>query len=95
MILMKLIRFRHQWDYGHDWYAQILFTRSWALFQGSISWGHYPGWPYLQIKIGSGSLVSVMFSAYKFGFSIGLCDRTWRWYYLDFDNTWVDSRTGT
>lgn len=75
---MKLIKFNYHYDYGHDWYVRLLFTKRWALFQGSVSWCEYPGWPFLQISSGSGSLLSIMFNAYKFGISVALIDRTWR-----------------
>ena len=75
---MKLIKFNHQEDYGHDWYVQLLLTKRWALFQGSVSWCEYPGWPFLQIQFGMNGLISILFQAYKFGFSIGLFELTWK-----------------
>ena len=81
---MKLIRFHKDQDWGQDYYLQVLFTKQWALFQGSVSWCEYPGWPYLQIKFGMGSLICILFQAYKFGFSIGLFERTWK--LTDFDS---------
>ena len=75
---MKLIKFDHQEDYGHDWYVRLLFTKRWAFFQGSVSWCEYPGWPYLQIKSGMGSLICILFQAHKFGLTIGLFERTWK-----------------
>ena len=80
---MKLISFKHQEDFGHDWYVQILHTKQWALFQASVSWNDYPSWPYLQIKSGSGSTLSIMFWAYRFGFDAGVIERTWNWDYLE------------
>ena len=80
---MKLISFKHQEDFGHDWYVQILHTKQWALFQASVSWNDYPSWPYLQIKSGSGSTLSILFWAYKFGFDAGVIERTWNWDYLE------------
>jgi len=75
---MKLIKFHRDQDWGQDYYLQVLFNKRWALFQGSVSWCEYPGWPYLQIKFGMGSLISILFQAHKFGFSIGLFERTWK-----------------
>ena len=75
---MKLIRFHKDQDWGQDYYLQVLFTKRWALFQGSVSWCEYPGWPYFQIRFGMGSLICILFQAYKFGFSIGLFERTWK-----------------
>ena len=80
---MKLIKFSKDNDYGYDLNVQVLFTEQWALFQGSLSWSDYRSWPYLQIQCGMGSLISILFQAHKFGFSIDLFDRTWR---MDFDS---------
>ena len=76
---MKLITLKHRYDYGHDWYAQILPTRKWALLQCSVSWNDYASWPYIQIKSGTGSVLSVLFWAYRFGFDFGIIERTWDW----------------
>ena len=80
---MKLIKLSHRYDYGHDWYAQLLFTKRWALFQGSVSWNDWPSWPYLQIKSGNGSILGIMFWAYKFGFDVGIIERTWDWDHIE------------
>ncbi len=80
---MGLIKFTHREDYGHDWYVQVLHTKQWALFQGSVSWNDYASWPFIQIKSGNGSTLSIMFWAYKFGFDIGFLERSWNWDYMD------------
>ena len=80
---MKLIQFSHREDFGHEWYVQVLFTKRWALFQGSVSWNDFPGWPYLQIRFGLGSAISMMFWAYKLGLDVGLFERTWDWNRID------------
>jgi hypothetical protein len=88
---MKLIKFNHRYDYGHDWYVQILNTgkhvpnpfKCWSLIQASVSWNDYPSGPYIQIKSGSGTLFSAMFWCYKFGFDIGFVERTWDWNYME------------
>ncbi len=79
---MKLISFKHREDYGHEWYVQILHNKRWALLQASVSWNDYAGWPYIQIKSGTGTLLSIMFWVYKFGFDIGVCEHTWNFEYL-------------
>ena len=80
---MKLITFKHRYDYGHDWYVQVFHTKKWAFFQGSVSWNDHPSWPYLQIKSGTGSTLSILFWVYKFGFDIGIIERTWNWDYMN------------
>jgi hypothetical protein len=79
---MKLISFNHREDYGHEYYVQILHTKRWALLQASVSWNDYAGWPYIQIKSGTGTLLSIMFWVYRFGFDIGICEHTWNFEYL-------------
>ena len=81
---MKLIKFHKDQDYGQDYYLQVLFTKRWALFQGCVSWCEYAGWPFLQIKFGMGGLISILFQAHKFGFCIGLFERTWSM--VDYDS---------
>lgn len=79
---MKLIKFTKRTEYGTDLYLQVLFTKRWALFQGCVSWGEHPGWPYLQITMGMGKLISVLFWAHRFGIDFGFLERTWnfeRW----------------
>ena len=76
---MNLINFKHREDFGHEWYVQVLNVKNWSLLQASVSWNDYPGWPYIQVKSGSGSALSILFWAYKFGFDVGIIERTWRW----------------
>jgi len=80
---MKLIQFGCREDFGPDWYVQVLFTKRWSLFQASVSWNDYPSWPYIQIKSGSGSVLSIIFWVYRFGLDIGILERTWDWYRND------------
>ena len=88
---MKLITFKHRYDYGHDWYVQILNTgrhvphpfKHFSLLQASVSWNDFASWPYIQIKSGTGTLLSVMFWVYRFGFDIGFVEHTWNWDYME------------
>ena len=80
---MKLINFKHREDFGHDWYLQVLTIKNWSLLQVSVSWNDYPGWPYIQIKSGTGSTLSILFWAYKFGLDVDILSRTWKWDYRE------------
>jgi hypothetical protein len=80
---MNIINFKHREDYGHDWYVQVLNVRKWSVLQVSVSWNEYPSWPYLQIKSGSGTMLSILFWTYKFGFDIDIFSRTWNWDYMN------------
>lgn len=95
----NLIRFNHREDYGHDWYLQILNTgnhvprpfKDWTLIQMSFSLCQYPGWPYIQIKMGSGGLFSVLTWAWKFGFDLDIISRTWRYEQFDVEDDVEDT----
>jgi hypothetical protein len=76
---MNLISFTHKKDYGHDWFVQVLNVKGWSLLQTSVSWNDYPSWPYIQIKSGSGSGLSILLWVHKLGFDLDLLSRTWRW----------------
>ena len=80
---MSIINFKRREDYGTDWYVQVLNVRNWSVLQVSVSWNEYPSWPYLQIKSGSGTMLSILFWAYKFGFDIDIFGRTWNWDYMN------------
>jgi len=80
---MRLFKFKHRYDFGHDWYVQILNIKRWSLIQLSVSWNDYPSSPYLQITMGSNGLLGILFWAYKFGFDVDLFSRTWNWDYLE------------
>jgi hypothetical protein len=84
---MTFLLFKHREDFGHEWYIQFLNTgkhvpkvfKNWSLFQASVSWNEFPSWPYIKVSSGTGSLLSVMFWVYKFGFDAGFIERTWIW----------------
>lgn len=79
---MNLIKFKYRKDFGDEYYFQFLNLNGWSLLQVSVSWNDFPSWPYIQIKSGTGSTLSVLFWAYKFGFDIGFIERTWNWDYI-------------
>ena len=79
---MNLIKLKHRWDFGHDWYVQILNIKKYSLLQFSVSWMMEPCYPYIQMSCGNGHLLSVMFWAHKFGFDIDVLSRTWNFDYL-------------
>jgi hypothetical protein len=88
---MNLFNFNHRYDFGHDWYVQILNTgrhvprpfKDLSLFQISVSWNDYPSYPYLQIKSGTGDVLDILFWIYKFGIDITFLGRTWDWNHLE------------
>ena len=80
---MKLINFKHREDFGHEWYVQVFNVKGWSLLQASVSWNDYPGWPYIQIKSGTGSTLSIMFWVYKFGLDFDVVGYNWPSKYND------------
>ena len=99
---MKLINLKHRYDFGHDWYVQILNTgrhfprpfKNISLLQISISWNDFPSWPYLQIKSGTGDVLDVLFWVHKFGLDVTILGRTWNWDFIK-DIQWDDDETTT
>ena len=90
---MSLINFRHRYDFGHEYYVQILntgrhfpkFLKNKSVLQFSVSWNDYASWPYIQITSGSGTALGVLFWVYKFGADFDLFSRTWSWDHLSDD----------
>jgi hypothetical protein len=80
---MKLISFKHREDYGHEWYVQVFHNKRWTLFQASVSWNDYPSWPFFQVRMGMGSLLSLMVCVYKLGFDVDVFSNTWNFEYLN------------
>jgi hypothetical protein len=79
---MKLISFKRREDFGTELYTQILHTKRWALLQASVSWNDFPSFPFVQVKSGMGSLLSIMVCVYKLGFDVDVFSRTWNFEYL-------------
>ena len=86
---MSLIKFKHRYDFGHEVYIQILNIKRRSLLQVSVSWNDQPSWPYFQITSGSGTVLGILFWAYKFGFDIDFISRTWNWEYLKKDTDYL------
>lgn len=80
---MSIIKFRHQYDFGHDYYVQVLNIRKWSLLQVSVSWNDYASLPYLQITFGSNGFFSILSWVYKFGFDVDVLSRTWNFDYMN------------
>jgi len=79
---MNLIKFKYREDFGHEWYVQILNVRRKSLLQLSVSWNDEKSWPFIQVQSGGGTILSVLFWAYKFGFDVDFLSRTWSWDYM-------------
>ena len=78
---MKLITFKHRYDYGKEYYMTILTTKNYSLLQVAFDVGEYGNWiefPYLQITVGYGRLFSFLFSLGKLGFTFDIAGRNWR-----------------
>lgn len=83
MKISQLIKLKHRYDFGHEYYIQIINIKRKSLLQVSVSWNDCPSYPYLQITFGSGTLLGILFWAHKFGFDIDFIGRTWNWDYLE------------
>ena len=80
---MKLICFKFREDFGKEYYTQILHTKQWALLQASVSWNDFPTFPFIQVKSGMGTLLSIVVSVYKLGFDVDIFSRPWNFEYLE------------
>ena len=87
---MNLISLKHRYDFGHDFYLQVLNVKGWSLLQASVSWNDYPSYPYLQVYLGNGTLFGVLFWCWKFGFDVDILRRTWNFDYLGEEQNDVD-----
>ena len=75
---MKLIKLKHRWDYGHDFYVTLIKFEKWCLFHGCFYTAVYGRrFPYLNIVMGSGRLLEIDFSFYKFGFNFSFLTMWW------------------
>lgn len=84
---MSIVKFKHRYDFGHDYYAQILNIRKWSLLQVSVSWNDYPSWPYVQVCFGSNGFLTILFWIGKFGIDVDILSRTWSWDYMKTKDT--------
>ena len=78
-MINRLIQFSYHEDFGGAYYVQVLTIQNRTPFQASVSWNDYPSWPYLQIRSGTGDVLSILFWAHKFGFDFTFIARTWNW----------------
>jgi hypothetical protein len=74
---MKLISFKRREDCGTELYVQVLYNKRWALLQSSVSYNDYASWPFFQVRMGMGSLLSLMVCVYKLGFDMDIFSNTW------------------
>ena len=78
---MRLIQFGVREDYGKEYYMTLCTGKRYSLLQFAFDIGEYDkwiDWPYLQISMGYGRLLSVLFSVGKLGFSFDIAGRNWR-----------------
>jgi hypothetical protein len=78
---MKIFQCGVRNDYGTEWYFTLCTTKHYSLLQFAIDYGEYGKWiewPYLQISMGYGRLLSVLFSIGRVGFTFDIAGRNWR-----------------
>jgi len=78
---MKLIQFGVREDYGTEVYFTLFTTKRYSLLQFAIDCGEYGNWiewPYFQMSMGYGRLLSVLFSIGRVGFTFDIAGRNWR-----------------
>ena len=78
---MKLIQFGVRSDYGKEYYMTLCTGKHYSLLQLAFDIGEYGGWiewPYFQMSMGYGRLLSVLFSIGRVGFTFDIAGRNWR-----------------
>lgn len=78
---MKLIAFEIREDYGKEYCLVLLQLKQYSLLQVSIDVGEYGSWlewPYIQVSMGYGRLLSFLFCLGKLGFAFDVAGRNWR-----------------
>ena len=78
---MRLIQFGERNDYGKEWYMTLLTGRRYSLLQLAFDYGEYGKWiefPYFQMSMGYGRLLSVLLSIGRVGFTFDIAGRNWR-----------------
>ena len=73
----KFFDFKTNDDWGKDYYFTFLKGQKYSLLQVSFSVCEYASFPYVQVNIGMGKLFGIFVYAWKFGFDIDICGRTW------------------
>lgn len=66
---MKLFDYHYQYDFGHEWYLNLICSNLFNLFQFNLNWSLYPGRTILLINIFGESLFGFSISIGKFDFS--------------------------
>lgn len=74
----KAIELYHIVDLGHEYIFKLLILGDWSVLQASLSWSDYSCGPFLQVKTGGGTLLSVVVFAGKLGLDIDLFGRLWK-----------------
>lgn len=69
---MKLISWEVVEDFGNELAIKVLKTKKFTLFYISFGWYQYSVNPSIHMNMGSGSLLSIFLSFYKFGLDLSL-----------------------
>ncbi len=68
---MKLLDYYYEYDYGHEWYLNVLTSRRLNLLQFSAGFQDYPGRAILLISFGGESLFGFSIHFWRFDFDFG------------------------
>jgi hypothetical protein len=89
---MKLFNCGIRDDYGKEYYFSLFIGKRYSLLQLAFDYGEYGKWiewPYFQMSMGYGRLLSVLFSIGRVGFTFDIAGRNWRdeLFYVQKDET--------
>lgn len=66
---MELFQWCHEYDYGHEWYLNVIYTKYVNLFQFNLNWNCYNNRPIILVNILGESLFGFSITFGKFDFS--------------------------
>ena len=81
MKIFQVAKFYTREDYGTEYCLTLFFNEHHALLQVAFDIGEYDkwiDWPYFQLSMGYGRLLSVLLSVGKLGFTFDIAGRNWR-----------------
>lgn len=75
---MNIFKYRHEEDFGDNFYITIIQIKRWCLIQSCFCTAVYGrGFPYVNITLGGGRLFAINFDFWKVGMCVEFISRSW------------------
>jgi len=82
---MKLIKFSHTYDFGHEYYLSLFSYKNWSLIQLSFDYSDFSGMPYLQITSGMGKFFGILVNVWRLGICLEVLAIGWKTCYYQLE----------